>query len=126
MVEAVQWEKPGKAFWKILEHVLGGVLFLLSRLIYKFLEMGVSRDLGWYPTYCRCQVECGAKEIVALGWGNWLRSQSWGLPAQGRKLVLGHKLLYSGGLELVGADPLPWGPAEARRLGAGVKAGGVL
>lgn len=59
-------------------------MFLLSRLIYKFLERRVSRDLGWYPLLI-----AGAKESVvpkrsvALGWGDWLGSQSWGLPAQG-------------------------------------------
>lgn len=53
---------------------------------------------------------------MALGW-ELAEVTELGVACPRRKLVLGHKL-YSGGPELVGADPLPWGPAT-RRLGAG-------
>lgn len=63
-------------------------------------------------------MECGAKEIRGSGLGELAGHRAGGLPTQGGS-VPWPALLYSGGLELVGADPLPWGPAEARRLGAG-------
>lgn len=70
------------------------------------------------PTYCRCQVECGAKEIRDSGLGELAGVTELGVVCPQRKLVLGQQLLCSGGLELVGADPLPWGPAEVHRLGS--------
>lgn len=43
-------------------------MFLLSRLIYKFLERGVSRDLGWYPLLIAgAKQNMVPKRSVALG-----------------------------------------------------------
>lgn len=118
MVDAVQWEKPGRPLensgacsWWSFVSLEQAHLQILGKEGFQGLRVVP-------PTYCRCQGECGAKEICGSGLGELAGVTELGIACPRRKLVLGHKLLYSGGLELVGADPLPWGPAKVCRLGS--------
>lgn len=102
-------------------------MFLLSRLIYKFLEMGVSRDLGWYPLLTAgAKWSVVPKRSVALGWGNWLRSQSWGLPAQGGSWSLAISCCTLGASSWLVPTPFPGDQPKHVGWELGVKAGGVL
>ena len=118
MVGAVQWEKPGRP----LEN--SGACSWWSFVSLEQAHLQIPGKGGFQglrvvpPTYCRCQAEYGAKEIRGSGLRGLAGVTELGIACPRRKLVLGHKLLYLGGLELVGADPLPWGPAKVCRLGS--------
>lgn len=112
LVEAVQWEKP-EGLWKILEHVLGGVCQFLLSSSFQFLKWGFSRDLG-DDTLLTTQVQWvwSQKRSSGSGLGNWLRSQSWGLPKEEAGPWPGAAAL---GLlcDMIWCDPLPCGISRA-------------